>query len=259
MLPWKLFFRFFSALVLMATGGFAAGHDLPSPFDSNPAPVTATAAPDSTTTTTTTVADDSAQSETGTTQADDSATTTTAPGMVDILPVTDAPTTSTTEPAPAPAPDKPAAPAPKAPLKPAPAPADPAPAQPVDGDAPAVCAAAATNTCAPVAPTADDSRAARVQRCQDWWNSLADAFTAHNRPDWAARASELAGRCDEFVTRWEQWEQTWQDWQARHPKDPKGDHNGDGHADNGQGPKHDHPAPPPAQPKQVSRHGEGRH
>ena len=122
-----------------------------------------------------------------------------------------------------------------------------------------MCAAAATNTCAPVAPTADDSRAARVQRCQDWWNSLADAFTAHNRPDWAARASELAGRCDEFVTRWEQWEQTWQDWQARHPKDPKGDHNGDGHADNGQGPKHDHPAPPPAQPKQVSRHGEGRH
>ena len=91
MLPWKLFFRFFSALVLMATGGFAAGHDLPSPFDSNPAPVTATAAPDSTTTTTTTVADDSAQSETGTTQADDSATTTTAPGMVDILPVTDRP------------------------------------------------------------------------------------------------------------------------------------------------------------------------
>src|SRR5207248_503849 len=129
--------------------------------------------------------------------------------------------------------------APASPFDPNPS---PVPAPRDAGDAPAVCAAAATNTCAPVAPTADDSRAARVQRCQDWWNSLADAFTAHNRPDWAARASELAGRCDEFVTRWEQWEQTWQDWQARHPKDPKADHNGDGHADNGQGPKHDHPA-----------------
>jgi len=61
MLPWKLFFRFFSALVLMATGGFAAGHDLPLPFATAPteaaAPPAAPVADPSTTTTTAPVAD----------------------------------------------------------------------------------------------------------------------------------------------------------------------------------------------------------
>ena len=254
MFPWKLIFRFFSAVVLMATGGFAAGHDLPVPFDTSSTPAVAAPAPDPVTTTTTEAP-----------AVDDSTTTTTtapdSPVVVDGPGTDPAPTTTTTtEPA---KPADPAKPAPSAPLKPVPAPAvpDPAPVPPVDGDAPAVCAAAQTAACAPVAPTAADSHAARVQRCQDWWNSLADAFTAHNRPEWAARAKELAGRCDEFVTRWEQWQQKWADWQARHPK---GDHNHDGHPDNGKAPKHDgdHPAPPPpAQPqaRQVSRHGEGRH
>src|SRR5436190_237170 len=124
MFPWKLLFRFFSAMMLMATGGFAARHDIPLPFVPSPAPV----------------------------------------------------------------------------------PAAPAPAAPVDADAPSVCAAAATSACAPVDPTVDDSHTVRVQRCVDWWNSLADAFKANNRPDWAAKATELANNCDAFVTRWEQWE-----------------------------------------------------
>jgi len=251
MLPWKLLFRFMSALVLMATGGFAAGHDLPLPFETSSAPAAATAAPSTDGSTTTTTDVTIPQSD-----------------VAGILPVTDpdATTTTTTAPDAPAAPENPVAPAPApaAPPKPAPAPApgpaDPAPAPPVDGDAPAVCAAAATTACGPAAPVADDTHAARVQRCQDWWNSLADAFTAHNRPEWADRAKAIAARCDEFVTRWEQWQRRWQEWQARHPE---GDHNHDGHPDNGWAPKHDgdHPAPPPAQPraKQDSRHGEGRH
>ncbi|HEY0397312.1 MAG TPA: hypothetical protein VGF00_02915, partial [Acidimicrobiia bacterium] len=55
MFPWKLLFRFFSAMVLFATGGFAAGHDLPLPFTGSPTEVAgppATPVPDPTTTTT---------------------------------------------------------------------------------------------------------------------------------------------------------------------------------------------------------------
>jgi hypothetical protein len=127
-----------------------------------------------------------------------------------------------------------------------------------------VCAAAAKAVCGPAAPAAADTHAARVQRCQDWWNSLADAFDHNNRPEWATRARQIAGRCEEFITRWEQMEQDGDGHQKR-------DHNADGHPDNGwnqgrDGQKDqegDHPTPPPAQPqpkaKQVSRHGEGRH
>jgi len=239
LIPWKLLFRFFSAMVLLATGGFAAGHDIPLPF-SAPPPATAPAPGSSTTTTTAPSATD------GTT------TTTTAPDStppVLVTPVPDpAPTTSTTVPA------KPTttttAPA-------APGPSDTPPVVPVDDNAGAVCAAAATTTCGPAepVPASDDTHAARVQRCHDWWNSLAAAFTANNEPQWAAKATQIAGQCDAMITRWEQLEQQW----AAHHQ-PKGDHNGDGHPDNGKGPKVDHPAPPaPPQPKPVPHHGEGRH
>src|SRR5260370_22697786 len=74
---WKMFFGFFSALVLMATGGFAAGHDLPVPFATAPteaaAPPAAPVADPSTTTTTAPVADPAPPA------VDDTPTTTTAP------------------------------------------------------------------------------------------------------------------------------------------------------------------------------------
>lgn len=251
--PWKLLFRFFSALMLLATGGFAAGHDIPLPF-SSPPPATAPASGSSTTTTTAPAATDG--STTTTTAPDASTTTTTAPDStppVLVTPVPDpAPTTSTTVPAkPTTTTTAPAA---------TPAPGTPSvtpPAVPVDDNAGAVCAAAATTTCGPAeaVPAAGDTHAARVQRCQDWWNSLAAAFTANNEPQWAAKATQIAGQCDAMITRWEQLEQQW----AAHHQ-PKGDHNGDGHPDDGQGQNGDHPAPPaPPRPQQVSRHGEGRH
>ncbi|HVW33132.1 MAG TPA: hypothetical protein VHL53_11375 [Acidimicrobiia bacterium] len=253
MLPWKLFARFLSALILFATGGFAAGHDLPLPF-TNPPAATAPAPVETTTTTTAPPA------------VDDTTTTTTAPSdsqAVDITDVTgDGPSAGTpavpveTPPAKPPTTTTTAPPA----VVPDPADAPTPPAPPVDGDAPPVCAAAATAVCGPVepAPTADDSHAARVQRCQDWWNSLAEAFDHNNRPEWATRARQIADRCDAMITGWEQLEQR---WEAHHPK---GDHNHDGHPDNGRGHDGDHPAPParprPQPPaKQVSRHGEGRH
>ncbi|HEV7535410.1 MAG TPA: hypothetical protein VGP90_07220, partial [Acidimicrobiia bacterium] len=253
MFPWKLLFRFFSAMVLFATGGFAAGHDLPLPFTSPPE-VAAPAAPVPDPTTTTTVPP----------AVDDSTTTTTTappvvvdpvPAPVDTPPLTPAPTTP-----PAPVTTTTTAPKPPAVI---PAPVTAPPAVPTDGDAPSVCAAAATTVCGPAAPVpaADDTHAARVQRCQDWWNSLADAFAANNRPEWSARARDIAGRCEELITGWEQAQQRWQDHQNQ------GDHNNDGHPDNGWNHGQDghndgnNQTPPPAQPraKQVSRHGEGRH
>jgi hypothetical protein len=261
-LPWKLLFRFFSAMVLLATGGFAAGHDIPLPFTSPP-PVTApstttttapstttTTAPSTTTTTvpptTTTTAPSATDGSTTTTTAPDgSTTTTTAPDSTPPVVVTPV-----------------ALPAPTTPVTTTPAPGTPSdtpPVIPVDGDAGAVCAAAATPTCGPAepVPAPDDSHAARVQRCQDWWNALAAGFTANNEPQWAAQATAIAGQCDAMITKWEQLEQQW----AQHQPAPKGDHNGDGHPDNGRGPKGNQPAPPPVQPQasQFSRHGEGRH
>ena len=258
MLPWKMFFRFFSALVLMATGGFAAGHDLPIPFATAPteaaAPPAAPVADPSTTTTTAPVADSAPPA------VDD--TTTTAPAPVVAVPVSD----------PAPV-VPPTGPAPTKPLKPTttttapdPANAPTPPTVPVDGAAPSVCAAAATAVCGPATPAPSADTAARVKACQDWWNSLADAFDHNGRPEWATQARAIAGRCEAMITQWQQMEQRWED---RHNK---GDHNGDGHPDNGwkQGKDDqgdgDHQSPPPAQAtqpappqaKQVSRHGEGR-
>jgi hypothetical protein len=249
MFPWKLLFRFFSAMVLFATGGFAAGHDLPLPFTGSPTEVAAPPA---------------------TPVADLTTTTTTVP-VVDPTPPVDGTTTTTTvppvvvDPVPNPVPVlvPPTTPVPPKPVTTTTVP--PAvPVVPVDGDAPSVCAAAATAVCGPAAPAPADTHAARVQRCQDWWNSLADAFDHNNRPEWAGRARDIAGRCEEMITRWEQMQQNGADH-------PKGDHNGDGHPDNGwdqgkTGHDGDHPTPPPAQPQpqpqpkqQVSRHGEGRH
>jgi hypothetical protein len=247
MFPWKLLFRFFSAMVLFATGGFAAGHDLPLPFAGSATEVAAPPAADPATTTTTLP------------PVDDSTTTTTTPPVV-VDPVPDPVPVDTPPPT---APPKLVTPPTTVPVA-VPAPVVTPPAVPVDGDAPSVCAAAAKAVCGPAAPAAADTHAARVQRCQDWWNSLADAFDHNNRPEWATRARQIADRCEEFITRWEQMEQDGDGHQ-------KGDHNADGHPDNGwnqgrdgqKGQEGDHPTPPPAQPqpqpKQVSRHGKGRH
>jgi hypothetical protein len=230
MFPWKLLFRFFSAMVLFATGGFAAGHDLPLPFADSPAPVAAPAPADTTTTTTLPVVDPAPPAP----PADDTTTTTTAPPVVDV-PAPDVPAVPTV---PTTVPPKPVTTTTTAP--PAAPARDPKPVIPVDGDAPSVCAAAATSVCGPADPASAGTHAARVQRCQDWWNSLADAFDHNNRPEWAARARQIAGRCDEMITRWEQMEQRWQEGQA-------GDHDGDGHRDSGR------PAPGPKPAKDDKR------
>jgi len=249
MFPWKMLFRFFSATVLFATGGFAAGAELPVPFDTVPAPVAAPAAPvDDTTTTTAAPVDET------------TTTTTIAPDAPPVVEPVSVPL-----PLPEPIEPTPATPAPTAPEKPAtppvgvpaPAPADPPPAVPVDGDAPSVCAAAKAKACGPaepVAPTAaDNSHAARVQRCQDWWNSLAQAFEQNNRPEWATRARRIAGRCEAMITRWEQAQQRGED--RGRDKREKGDHNGDGHPDNGWRNKGDNGD----KPAKDSRHSERRH
>jgi hypothetical protein len=249
MFPWKMFVRSFSALVLFLTGGFAAGHELPlpMPFDTNPTEVAAPpAAPtvDETTTTTTAPVDESTTTTT--------TTATDTPPVVDPVPVlTDRGTPDPTTPV------VPAPPAKPAPPVGVPAPA-PAPDAPADPDAPSVCAAAVTNACGP-APTADNGHDARVQRCEAWWKSLAQAFADNGQPDWASRATKIAGRCDAMITRWEQWEQRWRERQDR----AKGDHNKDGNRDNGwhkRGDRDQRPAPPAAQPKaqKASRHREGR-
>jgi hypothetical protein len=263
MFPWKMFVRSFSALVLFLTGGFAAGHELPvpMPFDTNPtevaAPPAAPTVDESTTTTTSTPADDPA--------------TTPDPSAPDTPPVIDPAPPATPDPAtpvdPAPPVETPAPPAETPAPAPAPAPApvpDVPPAAPVDPDAPPVCAAAATAACGPAvtdpAPTADNGHDARVARCEAWWKSLSQAFADNGQPRWSARASEIAGRCDAMITRWEQMEQRWRERQDR----VKGDHNGDAHRDFGwrnRGDRTARPAPPAAQPKvqKASRHSERRH
>ena len=247
MFPWKLLFRFFSAMVLVATGGFAAGHAVPLSFASPPA-ASAPATPTADSPATTTAPDDSNQSD----RADGSTTTTTAPDSSApvVEPVADPAATSTTVTTSKPTTTTAAPKATKGTQAGTP------PAVPVPGDASSVCAAAATTTCGPAQPTpADDTHAARVQRCQDWWNSLADAFDKNGEPQWAAKAREIAGQCDAMITRWEQLQQEWAQ------KHDKGDHNGDGHPDDGKGPNPaDHQAPPPPpQPKQGSHQSEGRH
>ncbi|HEV8625365.1 MAG TPA: hypothetical protein VG034_12965 [Acidimicrobiia bacterium] len=218
MFPWKMFFRSFSALVLFLTGGFAAGPELPlpMPFETNPTEAAAPAAPTVDETTTTTAA------------PVDETTTTTTTIASDTLPVVEP--VPAPEPTATPEPTSPAQPVKPAPpvAAPAPAPApDAPPAAPVDPDAPSVCAAAATRACG-TAPTADNSHDARVQRCEAWWTSLAQALNDNGRPDWAARATKIASHCDAIITRWEQMEQRW-----RERQDKKGDPNNDRRPDNG--------------------------
>lgn len=253
MFPWKMLFRFFSATVLFATGGFAAGHDLPVPFDAAPEAAAPAPVSDAVDTTTTTVA-----------PVHESTTTTTAPDAPVVEPVPVPVTIDPTEIDPAPT--APSAPTTTKPAKPtAGVPADPSdtpPAAPVDGDAAAVCAAAKTKACGPAAPTAaparDNSHQARVERCQDWWNSLAQAFDQNGRPEWATRARAVAGRCDAMITRWEEAQQRWEE-----RRKAKGDHNDDGHPDNGRSfrrdGRDDRNGPKEARAAKVSRHSEGRH
>ena len=251
MFPWKMLFRFFSATVLLTTGGFAAGQDLPIPFDSAPIEVVAPApVADPVDTTTTTV------------PVDESTTTTTAPGTPEVEPV---PVPSPIDPMvvdPEPTPTT-TAPA-KSPVGVA-APADTPPAAPVDGDAPAVCAAAKRKACGPAepaaptaAPAADNSHEARVERCQDWWNSLAQAFDQNGRPEWATRARAIADRCDAMITRWEEAQKRWEE----HRK-AKGDHNDDGRPDNGRAfrrdGRDDRHKPEKAEVGDTAGHREGRH
>jgi hypothetical protein len=250
MFPWKMLFRFFSATVLFATGGFAAGHDLPMPFDTAPPEVAAPApVTDPVDTTTTTAPVDESTTTTTTTAPD---TPVVEPVPVDPTTLDPAPTAPTTAPT-------------TKPTKPAvgvPAPADTPPAAPVDGDAPAVCAAASAKVCgpteaaAPAAPAADNSHQARVERCQDWWNSLAQAFDQNGRPEWATRARAIADRCDAMITRWEEAQKRWEE-----RRQAKGDHNNDGRPDNGWGSRRDgrDDRPREAKTAKFSRHGEGRH
>ncbi|HYH48570.1 MAG TPA: hypothetical protein VEG38_03380 [Acidimicrobiia bacterium] len=229
MLPWKMLFRFFSAGVLFVTGGFAAGAELPVPFDAVRAEVTAPE-PVADVLDTTTTTNEAGEPTTTTTSPPD------VPEVIEVPVPLPVPLPEITEPAPTtPAPPAPAAPA-KPPVGvPAPAPADPPPAPPVDGDASSVCAAAKAKVCGPaepVAPTAaDNTHAARVQRCQDWWDSLAQAFEQNGRPQWAARARKITGRCETMITRWEAAQQRGDE--RRQDRRENGDHNGDGHPDNG--------------------------
>jgi hypothetical protein len=263
MFPWKMFVRFFSAVVLMATGGFAAAHDLPLPLNATSTEIVAppaAAEPDPSTEITPVddAVDNDNDSDTGDADtADDTTTTVADPDGTD----TGGPVV---EPIPVPVPGKPALPVTPAPPAVTPDPADTAapPAAPADDDGPAVCAAAAEKVCGPAAtaaPAADDSFAARVQRCQNWWNALATRLEQNGRPEWAARARQVAGRCEAMITRWQERQDRWEE---KH----KGDHNGDGHPDNGRGPKGDGgddrrapKAKPQPQSNKVSRHSEGRH
>lgn len=275
MLPAKMFFRSLSAAVLFVTGGFAAGAELPVPFDVARSEVVAPGSVADVLNTTPTTAPADVDGSTTTT------TTPEAPPVVERVPVP-VPLPVPTEPTdpadpidPAPTTPAPTAPAAAAVGVPAPVAAGPAPTAPVDGDAPAVCAAAKAKVCGPgepAAPTAaDNSHAARVQRCQDWWNSLATAFEQNNRPQWAARAREIAGRCEAMVTRWQEAQPRWEE--SRRDRREKGDHNGDGHPDNGWRNKEDRAdgdrrggdadgrrvaKPAAAKADKISRHSEGR-
>jgi len=106
MFPWKLLFRFFSAMVLMATGGYAAGHDLPMPFDFSPTQVSAPPAAPVTDPSTTTTTD---SSTTTTTTADTPPVVVVPAPQPDPVPPTTAPkppTTTTTVPLEMPGGDK---------------------------------------------------------------------------------------------------------------------------------------------------------
>ena len=224
-------------VTLLATGGFAAGQDV-MPFshvsrsvggqavvDDGTTPDAET--PDAETAETPTVDEAALPGEGDNTPTEVPATAapdivdpadTPDPTVVEVPEKPETPTTTTTPP-PAAAPDANETATP--------------PTAPAEDDATVVCAAAAETTCgvAEPVPAADSSFDARVQRCQAWWNRLADRLAARNRPQWAERARQVAGRCDEMVARWQERQDRRQERQAK--AKVKGDHNCDGRPDNG--------------------------
>jgi hypothetical protein len=250
MQPWKMFVRSVSVVTLLTAGGFAAGQDVlpfanvsrgvaPQVFVADDTALDATAAD----ATDTPVVDPAA--EVG--EADSSTTTTTA------APAADTPTTDT--PATDPAPIVPVVDVPKTvvtpPATPAPDSSVAPPATPAENDAPAVCAAAAESPCGPPdpAPAAALTTDERVQRCQDWWNRLADRLQAR-RPAWAERARRVAERCEAIVARWEDRHAAKPVKQDK-PAKMKGDHNCDDRPDNGWH-NNRHKTPPAECPPQAA-------
>jgi hypothetical protein len=264
MLPWKVFIRSVSAVTLLAMGGLAAGQDV-LPFshvsrsvgtqaviddqtapadevDETPA-VDEAALPADDTTTTTEPPETAAPDVAGDTEAP-------APSDVPVIEVTEIPEAPTTVPPAAPEVDAP----------------DTPPAAPVEDDAAVICAAAAEKACGPVepVPAADSSIDARVERCVAWWNRLADRLDGRGRPRWAARARMVADRCDEMIARWQERQDRRDARQGRvENRREKGDHNNDGHPDNGwhnkdRDRRNGRPETVPGQVNKAERHGEGR-
>jgi hypothetical protein len=275
MLPWKVFIRAVGAVTLLTMGGLAAGGDV-VPFShvsrsvGMQAVVEEEAAP-------AVEADETPVVDDAAVPADDGSAVTEIPDSADpagtdevdpepatppVVEVTEAPGTPTTTAPEVDAPDTP-------------------PAAPAEDDAPVVCAAAAETACGPADPelAADARFDARVQRCEAWWNRLADRLEDRNRPRWAARARMVAERCEVIITRWqerkERREERRDDRQVRREerqdrreeRKVKGDHNCDGRPDNGWHAKPGYPFPcddagrpetAPARVRRAERHSEGR-
>jgi hypothetical protein len=256
MVPWKVFIRSVGVVTLLATGGLATGQDV-VPFSHVSRAVGAQAVVDDESI----AAPDADESPTVDEAAlpaegDDTPTEVTAPADPDSVDPGD-----TADPAAPPvveAPEKPEAPTTTPPTA-APDVDETAvpPVAPAEDDAAVVCVAAAETTCgvAEPVPAADSSFDARVQRCQAWWNRLADRLAARNRPQWAERARQVADRCDEMIARWQDRQDRRQEKKAK-----PCDHNNDGHPDNGWrnkdgscGDKGDRPETAPAQVRKGDR------
>jgi hypothetical protein len=229
MVPWKVFIRSVGVVTLLATGGFAAGQDV-MPFSHVSRSVGEQAVVDDGTTPDVEPAAETPTVDESALPADGDGTTTEVPDTAapDIVDPADTPDPTVVD-----DPEKPETPSTTAPPAAAPDGEETAtpPTAPAEDDASVVCAAAAETTCgvAEPVPAADSSFDARVQRCQAWWNRLADRLAARNRPQWAERARQVADRCDEMVARWQERQDRRQE---RHDK-AKGDHNCDGRPDNG--------------------------
>jgi hypothetical protein len=236
MVPWKVFIRSVGVVTLLATGGFAAGQDV-MPFSHVSRSVGEQAVVDDGTTPDVEPAAETPTVDEAALPADGDATTTEVPGTAvpEIVDPADPPDPTVVD-----DPEKPEAPSTTTPPATAPD-ADETvtpPAAPVEDDASIVCVAAAETTCgvAEPVPAADSSFDARVQRCQNWWNRLADRLAARNRPQWAERARRVADRCDEMIARWQERQDRQdrrQDRRQDGPEKAKGDHNCDGRPDNG--------------------------
>lgn len=279
--PWKVFIRSVGVVTLLAMGGLAAGQNV-VPFSNASRSVGALAEVDETATApdgevTPAVDETEAPADDSTTEAPPTAAPDldpidppdTVPPVVDVTEAPDTPTT-TAPPVPDTAPDS------EAPTTP--------PTAPADEEGPVVCAAAAETACGPAEPelAADPSFDARVERCVAWWNRLADRLEERDRPRWAARARLIAERCDEWIARWQERREQREQERAqrrevrrddRDSRKVKGDHNCDGHPDNGWRNKPGYPQPcpdrdgrndngrpgtAPGQERKAERHSERR-